>query len=155
MLWLSHKSFAMRRRWVEPNLETDLTILHQSNELSGRLRLVAIFLGIATRVAVTIFEINIVRWLVEIFLGIATPVAVPIPILKLTLHSTTKGKLYTFVHNSALHSALQCVCIALWVCWCCYLYFDLGLRPSAVTIGFITLVQYWVLEFSRLKVRPV
>ena len=53
----------MRRRWVEQNLETDLTILHQSNALAGRLRLVAIVLGITTRVAVTIFEINIVRLL--------------------------------------------------------------------------------------------
>jgi len=43
ILWLSHKSFAMRRRWVKPeqNLETHLTILHPSEALSGRLRLVA------------------------------------------------------------------------------------------------------------------
>ena len=53
----------MRRRWVKPgkfeqNLETDLTILHPSEALSGRLRLIADFLGIATPVAVPIFELK-------------------------------------------------------------------------------------------------
>jgi len=47
-LWVSHKSVAMRRRWIKPgkfeqNLETDLTIVHPSEALSGRLRLVADF----------------------------------------------------------------------------------------------------------------
>ena len=62
----------MRRRWVKPvkfeqNLETDLTILHPSEALSGRLRLVADFLGIATPVAVLIFELKILRLIARFF----------------------------------------------------------------------------------------
>jgi len=62
----------MRRQCVKPwkieqSPETDLTILHQSEAPSGRLRLVANVLGIATPVAVPIFEIKIVLLLARFF----------------------------------------------------------------------------------------
>jgi len=64
-LWLSHKSFAMRRRWV--NLGNSNKILRQISQFCTRRRrsldacgLSQNFLGIATPVAVPIFEI---KWL--------------------------------------------------------------------------------------------
>ena len=77
-LCLSHKSVAMRRRWVKPgkfeqNLETDLTILHPSEALSGRLRLIADFLGIATPVAVPIFELKSLRLIARFFTHFGHP----------------------------------------------------------------------------------
>ena len=68
----------MRRRWVKPgkfeqNLETDLMILHPSEAFSGRLRLVADFLGIATPVAVPNFELKILRLLARFFTHLGLP----------------------------------------------------------------------------------
>ena len=68
----------MRRRWVKPgkfgqNLETDLTILHPSEALSGRLRLVADFLGIATTAAAPIFVLKILRLLAGFFTHFGHP----------------------------------------------------------------------------------
>ena len=55
------------------NLATDLTILHPSVALSGRLWLVAVFLGIATPVAVPIFELKIWRLLARFFTHFGHP----------------------------------------------------------------------------------
>ena len=49
-----------------------------------------------------------------------------------------QSKALLFVHNIVRNCALWCVFIVLWLCWWCYLYFDLGLRSAAVTIGFLT-----------------
>ena len=56
-----------KTRKFEQNLETDLTILHPSEALSGRLRRVADFLAIATPVAVPEFELKISRSLARFF----------------------------------------------------------------------------------------
>jgi len=45
-----------------------------------------------------------------------------------------QSKALLFVHNIVRNCALWCVFIALWFCWWCYLYFDLGLSSAAVTI---------------------
>jgi hypothetical protein len=68
----------MRRRRVKPgkfgqNLETDRTILHPSEALSGRLRLVADFLGIAKPAAVPDLELKILRLLARFFIQFGYP----------------------------------------------------------------------------------
>jgi len=57
----------------EQNLETDLTILHPSEALSGRLRLVADFLGMATSVAVPNFKLKILRLLARFLTNFRHP----------------------------------------------------------------------------------
>jgi len=62
-----------------------------------------------------------------------------------------QSKALQFVHTLVRNCALWCVFIALWFCWWCFLYFDLGLRPYAVTFGFLTsnlLIVHWIRIYS-------